>query len=67
MAEFCLECYNKMNHTNLTEKDIDGFVMDLCEGCGEIKMTIIKVKYRPKYSFLKSLLLFILTGRFYYH
>lgn len=67
MAEFCLECYNKMNNTHLTEKDTDGFDMDLCEGCGKVKKTIIKVKWRPKRSFLKSLLLFMITGRFYYY
>ncbi len=22
MAEFCLECWNKMNHTRLTKKDV---------------------------------------------
>ena len=67
MVEFCLECYNRLHHTHLTEKDIDGFDMDLCEGCGEVKKTIINVKRKPKYSFIKRLLLFILTGRFYYY
>ena len=42
MAEFCLDCFNKMNDTNYTKKD---FVIskepDLCEGCGEFKPVII--------------------------
>lgn len=36
MAEFCLECYNKLNGTNYTEDEVIT-EEDLCEGCGEIK------------------------------
>ncbi len=42
MAEFCLECYNKINQTDYKEKDV---VMssfpELCEGCGECKKVVI--------------------------
>ena len=36
MAEFCLDCWNRMNHAHWTERD---YVLsngrDLCEGCGK--------------------------------
>ena len=36
MAELCLDCWNRMNHTRKTERD---YVLsngrDLCEGCGK--------------------------------
>lgn len=36
MAEFCLDCWKRMNHTRKTERD---YVLsngrDLCEGCGK--------------------------------
>ena len=68
MAEFCLDCYNKFfssSDENLTENDIISD-LDLCEGCGEYKLCIIKIKedYLHKvtkkrntkwYSFLKKL------------
>jgi len=40
MAEFCLECYNKINHTHYRKwQTIQAF--DLCEGCGEYKKTVV--------------------------
>jgi len=45
MAEFCLDCWNKMNDIHLTEEDVV-LDLDLCEGCAEIKLTI--VTYREK-------------------
>jgi len=35
MAEFCLDCWNKMNHTHLTPEDVtlSDDEWDLCEGC----------------------------------
>ncbi len=42
MAEFCLECWNKINGTNDSErKYVLSKESDLCEGCGEIKPVII--------------------------
>ncbi len=36
MAEFCLDCWNRMHRTRKTERD---YVLsngrDLCEGCGK--------------------------------
>lgn len=34
MAEFCLECFNKMFNTNYEEKDVVlEKIPELCEGC----------------------------------
>lgn len=43
MAEFCLDCFNKLHDEKLTpEKVIQDY--DLCEDCGEWKLTIVKIK-----------------------
>lgn len=37
MAEFCLDCWNKLNGGDLTERDVVlSREYDLCEGCGEL-------------------------------
>ncbi len=45
MAEFCMECLNKISDTNFKEKD---FVMskglDYCEECCQLKHIVIKRK-----------------------
>lgn len=42
MAEFCLECWNKINNTNDgEEKYVISKELDLCEGCEEWKNVII--------------------------
>ena len=42
MAEFCLDCYNKLNGTNYRECDVTlDEDLDLCEGCGEWKPCVI--------------------------
>ena len=42
MAEFCLDCWNKMNITNYDKKYyIISKDLDLCEGCGKWKPVII--------------------------
>lgn len=42
MAEFCLDCWNEINETNdPPEKYIISKDLELCEGCGEYKHTII--------------------------
>ena len=55
MAEFCLDCWNKLNNENntiysCTLSDPDD--LDLCEECGEYKQIFISYK-RP--SFFKHL------------
>ena len=45
MAEFCLECWNRFNHTKTTQRDwILSKGPDLCEGCGQWKPVIIKLR-----------------------
>lgn len=39
MAEFCLDCYNKLHGTHYGEGAVK-LDYDLCEGCGEWKLTI---------------------------
>jgi hypothetical protein len=43
MAEFCVDCWNKINNTKEPES---AFILDddLCEGCGEIKPCIVCYK-----------------------
>lgn len=57
MAEYCIDCFNKINRLNLSKKDVLCDV-DLCEGCGEIKECVIVIK-RPSlikawYKFIKK-------------
>lgn len=40
MAEFCLDCWNKLNGTSYTKRQVRTD-MDLCEGCGEWKPVIV--------------------------
>ena len=53
MAEFCLNCWNKLNGTNDSKKKYvfsDG--LELCEGCGEWKRVIVmKRKYYYLHKF----------------
>jgi hypothetical protein len=52
MAEFCLECWNKENDTNLLERDVViSKNLDLCEGCAKMKHTIVCCKNEKKISF----------------
>ena len=42
MAEFCLDCWNKLNGTNDPESKYRiSKNLDLCEGCGEWKPVIV--------------------------
>lgn len=37
MAEFCLDCWNEINHFQKTEKDyVLSKELELCEGCGRL-------------------------------
>jgi len=45
MAEYCLDCWNKMNHAHDTERDwILSDELDLCEGCGQWKPVIVTIR-----------------------
>lgn len=44
MAELCLDCFNQcIGGEKLTEKDVI-MDIDLCEGCGEWKPCVIRIK-----------------------
>lgn len=52
MSEFCLDCVNKHfmdNGNELLIKDVVTEV-DLCEGCGQIKPCVIKVRRMSRYK-----------------
>ena len=50
MAEFCMECWNKLNNTNEEKSNyIISKNLHLCEGCGELK-PIIVAKRRELYQ-----------------
>lgn len=83
MAEFCLDCWNEINKTNVDEKKyIISKDLDLCEGCGEWKPVIImerKAYYIHKFRYFilplrvicifiwKLLLLPYLVFKYYKH
>lgn len=42
MAEFCLDCWNRMNESHDTEKDwVLSEEPELCEGCGNYVPVIV--------------------------
>ena len=58
MAEFCLECWNKINETNDPKsKYIISKDLDLCEGCGEWTYVIVMER---KYYYFRKLRFFII-------
>ena len=57
MAEFCLECWNKLNKTNDSyKKYIFSDYLELCEGCGEWKIVIVAYKSHYYYRKLRYIL-----------
>ena len=56
MAEFCLDCWNKINGTNdSSQKYLFSDEPELCEGCGKQKKVIIterKSYYKYKLRFV---------------
>ena len=54
MAEFCLDCWNKINNTNDSKnKYIMSRDLEFCEGCGEWKKVIVMERniYDSIYTF----------------
>ena len=48
MAEFCLDCWNELNGTHMTEDDLTlSQDLDFCEECEEMKQVIVNFR-RPK-------------------
>lgn len=68
MAEFCLECLNKMYGRNdSTKKYIISKEYDLCEGCGEWKNVVVaERKSYYLYQMRCFLLPFIIIYRIIY-
>lgn len=59
MAEFCLNCWNKLNDSHDTEADFKFTKeLDLCEGCGEYHHLVIAQRYRTLWSTLWDILPF---------
>lgn len=45
MAEFCLECWRRLNEKDYPpEMYVLSRELDLCEGCGEYKNVIVRVR-----------------------
>ena len=61
MADFCLDCWNKLNESNDNKsKYIFSKELDLCEGCGEWKHVIVEERW---YYYQYKLRYFILPFR----
>lgn len=46
MAEFCIDCWNKINGTNDTKRKYAlSFYAEICEECGECKRVIIAERF----------------------
>ena len=58
MAEFCIDCWNKMNGTDYTERDVRT-EEDLCEGCGQWKPVIVSFREWSVADALKDLALWL--------
>ena len=42
MAEFCLDCWNRMHHAHWTERDyVLSDEWDICEGCGVFRRVFV--------------------------
>ena len=51
MAEYCLDCLNKLNGTNdPPKKYVISEDLDFCEGCGEMKHVVVIEKRYYHYS-----------------
>lgn len=47
MAEFCLECWNKLNgEEDMPNKYAVSKYLDLCEECGQYKQVVIGYSWR---------------------
>ena len=47
MAEYCLECFNEINDIKLFEREVKfSRNLNLCEGCIQRKLVIVRIKRR---------------------
>ncbi len=45
MAEYCLDCFNRIEHTNFTENQVIASKSpSICEGCKHPKKVVIRVR-----------------------
>lgn len=51
MAEFCLECFNRLGGTNYTRRDVV-LDPDLCEECGEVKPCVVVLRRRVRFKLM---------------
>lgn len=55
MAEFCLACWNELNETeDPPQRYVFSEELQLCEGCGEWKHTIVMKRKRYPIAKLKA-------------
>ncbi len=68
MAEFCLECWNRINGLDEPEdKYIISDIYELCEGCGELKrIIIIDKKSYYRYKLRKIFFPIVTIGKIFY-
>lgn len=52
MAEFCLDCWNRLNGTHYTPEEVS-LEMDLCEGCGQWKPVVAAIGRRGPAGWLE--------------
>lgn len=54
VAEFCLDCWNELNHTNYHELTVTlSDDLDLCEGCGQWKPVVVLLQPPPYHRRVK--------------
>ncbi|MEE1154660.1 MAG: hypothetical protein UH241_05845 [Acutalibacteraceae bacterium] len=59
MAEFCIDCWNKINGTTYKENEyVISKELELCEGCGQYKNVIVMKKENTIKGLLKILLFY---------
>ena len=46
MAEFCRECFLRMNGDSYTNRIILSRDLDICEGCGHWKRVVEEIRFR---------------------
>ena len=53
MAEFCLDCYNEIFHTEYSRFDVELTpTLELCEGCAQMKRVVIGKRNQMLADFL---------------
>lgn len=61
MAEFCLDCWNRLNHTSYTERDfILSEELELCEGCAKFKPIILAERKMQSLGIKSCFLIFLI-------